>query len=284
MQARGLATFDYGNFDEYDDNGETTTLADTVKHGWSSFDHRPRFGTNYYGLRGHVSILSEAYSHDPFERRVASTYAFVSEILSAVAKHAGQILQDTGAAASRVPVQAQLTTHPFEAQIPFEVLRRMGDSVVTQPGVPPGFRRTGRFITQRMPVYDRFEPTLFTEGPAAYLIPPGYPEVIALLRRHGIPLRPAPLRTVSGSEFAIDSVTHAATSFQNHRETRLYGQWRTATRTVPPGAMLAAAAGRLGALAAYLLDPESDDGLVDWNFFDAQVAPGGVYPVFRVAR
>ena len=173
MQARGFPTFDYGNFSTSDDNGETTTLADSVKHGWASFDHRPRFGTNYYGLRGHVAILSEAYSHDPFQRRVASTYAFVSEILSAVAKHAGQVLQDTGAMASRVPVRAQLTTHPIDAELPVEVLRRTGDSSVTQPGVPPGFLRTGRFITEQMPVYDRFEPTLFVDVPKAYLIPPG---------------------------------------------------------------------------------------------------------------
>jgi hypothetical protein len=284
MQARGFAIFDYGNFDASDDNGATTDIADTVKHGWTSFDHRPRFGTNYYGLRGHVSILSEAFSHDPFARRVASTYAFVSEILSATAKHAGQILQDTGAVTAQIPIQAQLTTHPFDAEIPLEVLRRTGDSSVTQPGVPAGFLRTGRFITQRMPVYDRFEPTLVTDVPAAYLIPPGYPKVIEVLRRHGVPMRAAPSGTLSGSEFAIDSIVHAKTPFQRHRETHIYGQWRTATQPVPSGAMLVDATGRLGALVTYLLDPESDDGLADWNFFDPHLAPGGVYPVFRVAR
>jgi len=35
----------------------------------------------------------KAYSHDPFARRVASTYAFVREILSLVAERRTQILR-----------------------------------------------------------------------------------------------------------------------------------------------------------------------------------------------
>ena len=57
---RGYETFDYGNFESQD----------APEKGWFTYDHRPRFGTNYMGLRGRVAVLSEAYSHDPFERRV----------------------------------------------------------------------------------------------------------------------------------------------------------------------------------------------------------------------
>jgi hypothetical protein len=34
--------------------------------------------------------------------------------------------------------------------------------------------------------------------------------------------------------------------------------------------------------ALYLLDPESDDGLATWNVFDAELAPGTPFPVWRV--
>jgi hypothetical protein len=30
-----------------------------------------------------------------------------------------------------------------------------------------------------------------------------------------------------------------------------------------------------------MLEPQSDDGLVTWNFFDAELKPGGTYPVFK---
>ena len=45
---RGYETFDYGNF----------VSQDSAERGWFTYDHRPRFGTNYYGLRGRVAILS----------------------------------------------------------------------------------------------------------------------------------------------------------------------------------------------------------------------------------
>jgi len=34
--------------------------------------------------------------------------------------------------------------------------------------------------------------------------------------------------------------------------------------------------------ALCLLDPESDDGLVTWNVFDPELAPGKPFPVWRV--
>ena len=38
-----------------------------------------------------------------------------------------------------------------------------------------------------------------------------------------------------------------------------------------------------GFAALCLLDPESDDGLVTWNVFDSELAPGKTFPVWRVA-
>ena len=76
--------FDYGNFS----GDEGPGAAPGEARSWNSYSHTPRYGTNYYALRGRIAILSEAYSHDPFERRVKSTYAFVREILSLTAERA----------------------------------------------------------------------------------------------------------------------------------------------------------------------------------------------------
>ena len=123
MKARdGFEVFDYGNFDtQY----EERDITDTVKSGWYSYDHRPRFGTNYFGLRQRISILSEAYSHDPFERRVKSTYAFVRELLSLMAERGAQIRDDRerGGRAVRArsvrerrfPFDRRITTSPLHA-------------------------------------------------------------------------------------------------------------------------------------------------------------------------
>lgn len=299
MHRSGFEVFDYGNFDSV---YEERDITDTVKRGWYTYDHRPRFGTNYYGLRDRVSILSEAYSHDPFKRRVASTYAFVRAVLSTAARHAAELerlrradeaLAQSGAPDS-VPVRGRLTTTPFDAPITFEVLRHTGDSTVTQPGVAAGVLRTGRFLTQTMPVYDRFEPALPVARTGAYWVPEEYTQVVSLLRQHGVGVAAsaAALPAAARAEgFVIDSVSRAQRPFQGHLETRVYGRWRAAAagdgiangRASGRG-YLVDGTGRLGVLAAYLLEPESDDGLLDWNFFDAALAPGRTYPVLRLNR
>jgi hypothetical protein len=293
MHTCGFEVFDYGNFDSV---YEERDITDTVKHGWYTYEHKPRYGTNYYGLRGRVSILSEAYSHDTFRRRVASTYAFVQEILSATARHADRIGRFRAAAGTvqepEVPIRSRLTTKPFDAPIPFEILRRTGDSSVTQAGVPRGVRRTGRFVTQVMPVYDRFEPTLAVRRPDAYVLPADS-AVTANLRLHGLSVEPfstdaAPDRAARASMFMVDSVVRSTRAFQGHRETRLTGHWSAPAALDLAGGgrayVIVSAAGRFGPLAAYLLEPESDDGLVDWNFFDTGLMAGKPFPVIRLYK
>jgi dipeptidyl-peptidase 4 len=54
------------------------------------------------------------------------------------------------------------------------------------------------------------------------------------------------------------------------------------TRTLDRGTYVIRTAQLLGVLAAYLLEPESDDGLAAWNFFDPDLDAGSAYPVLRV--
>lgn len=290
MQARdGFAVFDYGNFDtQY----EERDISDTVKGGWYSYDHRPRFGTNYFGLRQRVSILSEAYSHDPFERRVKSTYAFVKEILSLVAERGNRIYEIEQNADStlargdpglRVPIRSVLTTSPDTLPVTFEVMAHTGDSSLTQPGVPRGFRRSGEFRTRPMPVFVRFDPAMTRRIPNAWVLAATDSAAVALLRLHGIEVEHLP-SGVGGamSEFIIDSLHSNPREFQKHHETRVFGRWRMGSTRITSDMWIVRGNQRHAVVAMYLLDPESDDGLATWNVFDRELAAGGMYPVRRL--
>jgi hypothetical protein len=293
MKARdGFEVFDYGNFDS---GYEERDITDTVKHGWYSYDHRPRFGTNYFGLRQRISILSEAYSHDPFERRVKSTYAFVRELLSLVAERGARIRDiETRADAqfahgqftTPIPIRSQITTSPLNAPVTFEIMAHTGDSSLTQPGVPRGYKRTGAFKTQTMSVYDRFEPVLTRTIPRAWLLDAGDTAAIGLLRAHGVRVEPISAEFTTGgariSGFMIDSLGAEPKPFQGHHEMHLKGHWSDATTKMPSTMMMVRGNQPQAVAALYLLDPESDDGLVTWNVFDSELAPGKPFPVWRV--
>ena len=282
----GLETFDYGNFSlRYGADVNT----DTVRQAWYSYDHRPRYGTNYYGLRGRVAVLAEAYSHDPFERRVRSMQRFVRELLSLAAER-GDVLRAlsrstdarVSALAARglhVPVRGELTKVPRADTVLMEVLARAADSTaVTEPGVPAGLRRTGRIRRLVLPVHDRFDPLLARPLPLGWTLAAADIAAVRLLQLHGIAVeRVAEPRAVAAERFSADSVIVAERAFQGHREVRAEGRWHATAAVLAPGSWFVPARQPLGVLAAYLLEPGSDDGLVTWNV----LKPGAVLRVMR---
>jgi hypothetical protein len=289
----GFEVFDYGNFVS---DGRGLVADTTVPQGWETYDARPRFGTNYYGIRGRIAILSEAYSHDTLERRIASTYSFVDEILSLVAEKGAAIRSLTARADSQplswgrspdslqmVAVRSELVSSPPMLDVIREDLDKTGDSSLTQPGVPRGERRTGRYRTVRMPVYDRFTSTLDRMPPAAYVIAPEDTAVVTLLRLHGVRVdRSDSAWTARGESFVIDSIITNPRPFQGHHEVRLKGRWERGLQLLPPNSFIVSTAQPRGTLVVYLLEPESDDSFTTWNFFDGRIQKGGRYPVKHI--
>jgi hypothetical protein len=273
---RGYEIFDYGNF----------ASQDSAEKGWFTYDHRPRFGTNYYALRGRISILSEAYSHDPFARRVASTYAFVSELLTMVGERGARIRAmgpraDSAVVAwgntpssAQIPIRGDMTTTPYAGDVIVETLERTGDTLRTEPGVRRGFRRTNNYRTVRMPVYDRFVSTMAAPSAWGYVLTATDTSAARVLTAHGVAItRTRSECSVSAESFAADSVIVEERPFQGRRNVRVEGRWQRADVRLEPGSIVVQLAQPLGVVATYLIDPRSDDGLVAWNIGD-RVASG----------
>ena len=71
-------TYYYGNFATAQSLNTEQLQIGAAEPGtpvWRTFDHRPRFGTNYVGLRNRIAILSEAYSYWPSRERLKATEA-----------------------------------------------------------------------------------------------------------------------------------------------------------------------------------------------------------------
>ena len=59
---------------------------------------------------------------------------------------------------------------------------------------------------------------------------------------------------------------------------KITGEYKKEQMTFPAGTIMVRTAQPLGRLVCYLLEPESDDGLVDWNFFDRLPGNGKDFP------
>jgi hypothetical protein len=94
QKKHNFRTYYYGNFASESAAARENARIDAANPGdtiWRTFDHRPRFGNNYVGLRNRLAILSEAYSYFDFRGRVRVTEVFVEEALNAIAANAARL-------------------------------------------------------------------------------------------------------------------------------------------------------------------------------------------------
>ncbi len=265
--------FSYGNFRNAD--------PDSLVQGWETYDSRPRFGTNWAGLRGRMAILSEAYSHADFKTRVNATYNFVLEIIRLAAAEKTTI-KSLNLAASRYRPDSVALRSGFATPTQMDVVAEITEQSNEGSGPFSRRRQTGVFKTIRMPVYDRFVGIRKEAIPAAYLLGPQYPEVAALLRAQGIEVRRLTAPWSGATElFTVDSLV-VEPLFEGHRTIRLEGKWGSATSMPGPGWFTVLTDQPLGVLAAFLLEPASEDGLATWNFFDRSLRRGQPAPVIRI--
>jgi hypothetical protein len=183
-------------------------------------------------------------------------------------------------------VRAAFTQTPFTADVSYEEIERMGDSTRYEAGMPLGTRRTGRFRTAPMQMYTRFTPTLTRPAPWGYAIAPGDSAAFQLARLHGFEISrlTREWRGDAGPQFVVDSTVIAPQPFEGHRLVRLVGRWEAgAPVTLAVGTYIVRVAQPLGVLAMYLLEPESDDGLVAWDVGGRSSGTAGTAPVIRLA-
>jgi hypothetical protein len=133
--------------------------------------------------------------------------------------------------------------------------------------------------------YAVFAPTRTVPLARVYVLPsdPSFEPVIEKVRQHGIAVDEltAPLTTDVAS-FVVDAITRRPQAFQGHNEVSLKGRYVSEKATLPAGTRVVILAQPLGLLAAYLLEPESDDGLTNWNFLDPWLEVGKPAPIRKV--
>ena len=229
----------------------------------------PRFSTGYSDLARIPSVLVETHSLKPYRQRVLGTYVLVEESLRLVGADGARI--QAAIATDRATRPRDMTlSWKAEPRPLFVIPDFKGVAHVKYKSPASGgneVRYLGRPITQRMPVLGQV-PDKVVELPAAWWVPATKPEVIVLLRLHGIAFETlAQPRTV-----AVDMVRLSEPKLGNAHEGHvpLTAQGFIQSPRVeiyPPGSVRVPSAQPLGLLAAAMLEPESPDSLLAWNLF-----------------
>ena len=261
---------------------------------WLAFDHRPRAGQNYVGFRNRLTILSEAYSYLSFKRRIEVTEYFVEEILKYVDGHRSEIVALTksldadwikraeGSAEMPLGVEYELKPLPKPVEI---LVGEVKQEVNPRNNRPMTVAVEDSYKPELMQDYAYFSPTRTVSMARLYVLPSeaSFQPIVDKIRQHGVRVEQltAPL-TAEVSSFVVDEITKSPKPFQNHNEVKLKGKYVAEKVTLPAGTRIVRLAQPLGLLGAYLLEPESDDGLTNWNFLDPWLEVGKPAPVRKI--
>jgi dipeptidyl aminopeptidase/acylaminoacyl peptidase len=268
----GFHSYFYGNFSP-------------DRSRWETVPPTPRYGTHYVGLRNRIAILSESYSYAPYKDRVLASRGFVRGICDYAAENhekidklltqarrdtvrAGKDLKESDRVALRQKAAPLGRPHPLAGYV---------------EEVKDGRRvATDRPKDYEVQYWGGTEATLSVRRPYAYLVPASLPGVVEVLQRHGVGLDE--LREdieLDVEVYRVDRVTREP-AFQKHQPVTLDATPRKEGRRVAAGTVLVRTAQPLGSLAAYLLEPQAEDGLAAWNFLDDVLKEGQDYPVLRL--
>jgi len=229
----------------------------------------PRFSTGYGDLARQPTVLVETHSLKPYRQRVLGTYVLVEESL--------RLLGAEGASLDRAIATDRASRPPTEVMTwkakptPLYVIPDYkGIAHARHLSAASGGKEIswlGRPVIQRMPVIGKDPDTVVTL-PAAWWVPVTKPDVIALLRLHGVEIETltAP-RTITldmvrlrGPKLKAPDEGHiplAAAAYVHAARAETY----------PAGSVRVSSDQPLGLLAAAMLEPESPDSLLAWNFY-----------------
>jgi len=266
------------------------------EEGWYYDAAEPRYISNYYGLRNRLGILNENYVHADYKSRVYGCYYLIkslSEYASAHKTEIMEILREVDAKTitrglNPVAIDSFATEYNVKPAPEKVTIKTFEIEPANDPNVWPPFKRTDRQKTVTVPYFVDYFPVKSVKFPFAYLVTVNDLDVINLLILHGIRLEKlAEASILEVDRFEISGLKGSARLNQGHYTNTITGSYLRDTVDFPAGTLMVRTAQPLANLAAYLLEPMSNDGLLTWNYFDRYLVPQWgrgyyPYPVYKV--
>jgi len=305
---RGYRGYWYGNY----------VVEDEPTSGWRTYPPLPRFGSHYRGLLGRLDVLLETYSYIDFKKRCDVTHAWLLELIRYAARNAKELTALVDGeerrrirafrepdAETRIGVNYGVASRADDGSIAFDYpahpsKRDVAEIAAYAPEVIRARRLPfGALRAYAAPHLRTFVPSASVPAPSTYFAPARLAE---RLDGHGIEyssLERDEEREVGAYVILAMEKTHSpdvagvvpapgeaeaplsARPPPRRFETVLDVRMERRRVRLDAGTLVVPTAQRAGVLAAYLLEPHSDDGFARWEFLDAHLRVGGEFPVYR---
>lgn len=237
--------------------------------GVSYWNPSPRFSNGYGDARHLPTILIENHSLKPFKQRVLGTYVMLEQTLKTVGEHSktlsAAIRQDQQRLASNIVLtwkdEPQATWDFKGIDYKLEKSAISGANVVRWTAEPK--------LYKDLPVIGNTKADLQVTRPNAYYIPSQWTAVIEKLALHGIEMTSlAKPITITAEQYRFEHPKFGQQDYESRQTVMADTISDTVKVTLDAGTIKINTAQPLGNLAILLLEPQAEDSLFFWGFFN----------------
>jgi len=245
--------------------------------GWATFNHQPHYSTNYWGLRNRFAILNENYAYADYKTRIKACYHFIELILEYTNENGSEMFKTIQQVDSKT-IERGLspdTTSKFGIEIeafPFEehlLIHSYEFETYQDDRERTRIKKTDQLKDYTVPFIANFKITKSVTLPKGYLFSSNLKEIAQKLKQHGILVEQlTEACSLQVQMFHINNIESDQRIYQGHKQTTIKGSYQKVEIEFSENTYFVGMEQPLANLVAYLLEPESDGGLVKWNFFD----------------
>lgn len=264
--------------------------------GWYYDAVQPRYIVNYVGLRNRLSILNENYVYADFKTRVTGCYNLLKALSDYLSVNKDEIKKMLREVDEKTIARGMNPTEKDSFAVEYtykptptpEIINVFEMESYKDSNGRDRFKPTDKVRTISAPYLADYYPKRNVAIPFAYVLAVKDPVIINLLKNHGLKIERLEKNTaLDVQSYKIKELKPAQRLNQGHYNNSIKVEYVNEKKELPEGSLIIRMAQPLANVAAYLLEPETDDGLLYWNFWDKYLVPqwGGMflpYPVVKV--
>lgn len=264
--------------------------------GWILDASEPRYLSNYFGLRNRLGILNENYVYADYKSRVMGNYYLIRSLIDYIGNNGQEIRMMVAEADKRTVAKGMNPASSDSFAIEYDVrsapekvlVKTYEAELVSETDGWKNYRKTDRRKDVVVPYYIDYYAKKSVKLPYAYMLRVPDPAILDLLKAHGIVVEKLTEGLKTEAEgFRITGLKPAQRINQGHYTNTISGKPEMKQTDFPAGTYVIRTAQPLANVAAYLLEPQSNDGLVVWNYLDKYLVPQwgagfNDFPVYKV--
>jgi hypothetical protein len=248
---------------------------DTPESGLLGYNDSPRYSTGYAAMFNCFGFTLETHMWKDYPARVKGSYAFDEAVMRLAERDASTILANKLRADVAVSQQKTFALNYRLDRTQVDSITFLGYEAVYKPSAVSGLKRLyydrTKPFSKRIGYQNTFLPDLQLTKPNGYLIPQGWREVIALLKRNGVRMNALTADTlITVSAYYLDDYKTGTRPYEGHY-VHTGVKVRTEVQRIQfyKGDYLIPTNQPTNRYLIETLEPQAMDSFFAWNFFDS---------------